>query len=349
MLSPIDPKELLIKSASFPLVDVRSPAEFEQGHIPGAVNIPLFSNEERAFVGTRYHKAGKDAALLIGLDFVGPKMSAFIKKANSLFRGKSKELLIYCWRGGMRSNSMAWLLGTAGYKVHVLAGGYKSYRAFIRQEAGKGAPMIVLGGMTGAGKTAILLELKQLGEQIIDLENLASHKGSVFGYLGQSQQPTNEQFENDLYSHWMVLDPSRIVWIEDESRSIGSVALPTPFFDRMKQQPLVFIDVPEQIRVDRLVTEYAGFDPDLLSEALLKIAQPLGGQGVTEALIKIKNHEFALAISLVLTYYDKMYNRALQKFDNRIIYRMAVTSGNAKRNAAEVLKFAAGFRNRVPF
>jgi tRNA 2-selenouridine synthase len=192
--------------------------------------------------------------------------------------------------------------------------------------------------MTGSGKTEILYELKKLGEQIIDLEQLAHNKGSVFGYLGQLPQPTNEQFENDLFDEWSKLDVTKPVWLEDESRSIGAVGLPGPFFERMKEQPMVLLNVPLEIRVDRLVKEYAGFDKSLLADALMKIAQPMGGKAFSEATLSIIEGRFTQAITLVLEYYDKMYRKALLKFNNRIIHEIETNTGDAKANAELMLK-----------
>lgn len=315
------------------MIDVRSPGEYALRHIPGAVNLPLFNDQERAEVGTRYKSAGRDAAFLIGLDFVGVKMSGFVKKLQSICQGKPNEVLVHCWRGGMRSSSMAWLFSSAGYKVYLLEGGYKAYRAYIRAESGIGAPMIVLGGMTGSGKTGILHELRKMGEQVIDLEGLAHNKGSVFGYLGQTEQPTNEQFENNLFDEWIKLDHSKPVWLEDESRSVGAVGIPGPFFDRMKQQSMVLIQMPFEKRVERLVVEYTVFDKKILIDALTKIAQPIGGQAYKEAVVAIEEDRFAPAIRIVLGYYDKTYMKALKKFSNRNIFEIETNTGDVQQNA----------------
>lgn len=329
--------------AEMPLIDVRSPGEYAIGHIPGAVNIPLFSDEERAKVGTLYKQSGKEAALFLGLDFVGPKMSGFIKKLKSLIRGKTNKAALYCWRGGMRSSSMAWLFSTAGFDATLLQGGYKAYRTYIRQQSGSGAPIFVLGGMTGSGKTEVLHQLQKMGQQVIDLENLAHNKGSVFGYLGQPPQPTNEQFENLLFEEWSKLDPSKPVWLEDESRSIGAVGQPPVFFDRMKLSPLILLRVPSEIRVKRLLEEYTGFDKMLLQEALEKISRPLGGEGIAEARKEIQEGDFAPAIRLVLKYYDKTYEKALQKFNQREITELHSETGDAEANANMILSH---LRNR---
>ncbi|PKO99910.1 MAG: tRNA 2-selenouridine(34) synthase MnmH [Bacteroidetes bacterium HGW-Bacteroidetes-9] len=340
MIYPVSPQQLFELKSRFPVIDVRSPGEYAMGHIPGAVNLPLFNDQERAEVGTRYKRAGRDAAFLIGLDFVGVKMSGFVKKLQSICQGKPNEVVVHCWRGGMRSGSMAWLFSSAGYKVHLLEGGYKAYRAYIRAESGIGAPMIVLGGMTGSGKTGILNELKKMGQQVIDLEGLAHNKGSVFGYLGQIEQPTNEQFENNLYDEWVKLDHSKPVWLEDESRSVGAVGIPGPFFDRMKQQSMILIQVPHEIRVERLIVEYAGFDKKMLIDALTKIAQPIGGLAYKEAVVAIEEDRFAPAISLVLGYYDKTYLKALKKFSNRSVFEIETNTGDVCQNAKLVLPVA---------
>ncbi|HEU4717669.1 MAG TPA: tRNA 2-selenouridine(34) synthase MnmH, partial [Bacteroidia bacterium] len=210
-------ENFLLESTGIPVADVRSPAEFAGGHIPGAFNIPLFTNEERAAVGTIYKQQGNEAAVLKGLEFVGPKMTAFILKARENAPGK--KIAVHCWRGGMRSASMAWLFETAGMEVLLLSGGYKAYRNFVLSNTGRKFDLRVVGGETGSGKTDILHELARKGEQVLDLEGLARHKGSSYGAIGQDPQPTVEQFENDFVHALTKLDPSRPVWIEDESRS----------------------------------------------------------------------------------------------------------------------------------
>lgn len=333
MVSIVGPEWLFYERKDLPLIDVRSPSEFLQGHLPHAVNIPLFTDEERAVVGTRYHDAGKDAALLVGLEFAGAKLPEYVKRLNKITKGKTREIILYCWRGGMRSASLAWLFSTAGYHARVIEGGYKACRSYIRQHSGKGSPMLVLGGMTGSGKTDIIHELGRLGDQIIDLEGIAHNRGSVFGHLGQLPQPTNEQFENNLFDAWSKLDPSKPVWIEDESRSIGTVSLPGPFFEQMKRSLLVMLRVPFNIRVARLCNDYAGFEKNSLLDSLGKITQAIGGQGIADAQRHILAGNFAPAIMLVLAYYDKTYQKAMLKYNERYVKELNTDTGDPVYNA----------------
>ena len=296
----IDALHFLERSQYLTVIDVRSPIEFRQGHIPGALNLPLFDDEERKRVGMLYKNSGREASVLLGLEIVGPKMAGFVKEVRKYVKGK--DLLLHCWRGGMRSGGMAWLFEMAGFNVFVLEGGYKSYRRFIRQQLNEPFHLIVLGGYTGSGKSEVLRQLKNLGEQILDLEAIAHHKGSAFGDLGQEKQPTNEQFENDVYQALNHLDCNKPIWVEDESRSIGTVSVPDPFLMQMKQSPLIFMDVERKFRVPKLVEEYAMYDAGLLEKAIRKISEKLGGLNTKLALEAIERKDFAQAIELVLAY-----------------------------------------------
>ena len=181
---------------------------------------PFFQTRERVRVGTLYKRKSRELAFLEGLDFIAPKLRFFVEEAKRLV--PNKKILIHCWRGGLRSQSMAVLLEAAGFSCRILEGGYKAYRTYCREELlDKDVRLILVGGKTGSGKTVILHELIHLQEQVIDLEGLANHKGSVFGMLGQKQQPTQEQFENNLYECFSTFDAKRRIWIESESQSIG--------------------------------------------------------------------------------------------------------------------------------
>ncbi len=292
------------------LLDVRSPGEYRQGHIPGARSFPLFTDEERARVGTLYKQKGKDDAMELGLAFVGPKMAGFVQQAKVL--APKKQLAVHCWRGGQRSQSMAWLFRQAGFDVVTLEGGYKAYRHHILEHFGRLPLQIwIVGGKTGSGKTKILHELHKLGEQIIDLEQLAHHKGSAFGFIGESEQPTVEQFENDLFEAISKVDPARRVWMENESRSIGRVFIPESFWKVMKAAGLLNVEIPEDARIRNLLTDYVLTDKADLEKAFLKIDRKLGGQHLKTALEALQQDDFATAAQIALRYYDKTYQHCL--------------------------------------
>lgn len=287
------------------ILDVRSPGEYEHGHIPGAICFPLFSNEERTQVGTCYKHRGREAAVELGLAIVGPKLVEFVSTAKQLV--PDRHVRLHCWRGGMRSGSMAWLLETAGFKVGVLEGGYKAFRRWVRSTLAVPKPIITLGGMTGTGKTAILQELAHHGEQILDLEHWAHHRGSSYGALGLPAQPSTEQFENLLALAWADLKPDHPVWIEAESRMVGTCRIPDELFGPMRQAPIVQIERSQAERLQILLAVYGEADREALITATERIARRLGGQHAQVAVEAIRVGDLATAIEIVLTYYDKTY------------------------------------------
>jgi len=340
MVEKIGVEEFLKLAGNFPVADVRSPAEFAQGHIPVAFNLPLFSDEERSAVGILYRKSGKEASILKGLDIVGPKMSGFVKHARKAAPGH--QLLMHCWRGGMRSDSMAWLLSTAGFKVKLLEGGYKAYRKFIRNELNATNQFVILSGKTGSGKTEVLLKMKSMGMQVIDLEGLANHKGSAFGALGENPQPTNEQFENDLYKVYSELNHEQTIFLEDESRSIGKVVMPEVFFQNMRACPVIRIEMGEEQRIQRLVVDYCKFPKEQLIDSVKKIERRIGGQHAKKIIEAIKTEDFYTAVAMVLGYYDKTYNYGLTKRENPQIHYLETDTLDAGKNAELVIGFYKG-------
>ncbi|MCK5693364.1 MAG: tRNA 2-selenouridine(34) synthase MnmH [Bacteroidales bacterium] len=299
-------------SARFPVVDVRAPLEFQQGHIPGAVNIPLFDDNERKVVGTAYKKENKEAAMYAGLEFAGKKLVKLAKQGERA-AGKNKTLLVHCWRGGMRSKSMVWLFETMGLTCYLLEGGYKSYRSYAREVLETPLNLLVIGGRTGSGKTAILHHLSLLGEQVIDLEGLAHHKGSAFGALGELDQPSTEQFENDLCKELLPLDTKKVTWIEDESRNVGKCVIPGELYSRMKETEIVFLDISREQRARHLVGDYAQYEQEALRTCVLKIEKRLGGDRTREALEAIDREDYYQTAMITLHYYDKAYMHSLEK------------------------------------
>ena len=329
-------EEFLPLTDTLPLVDVRSPAEYVQAHIPGAVNIPLFDNEERKQVGIRYKQGGKENAVMLGLEYVGPKMADFAKQARKL--AINKQILVHCWRGGMRSASMAWLFETAGLRATTLEGGYKAYRGYIRAQFSKPVKMYVLGGYTGSGKTSILKELEKRGEQFLDIEGIAHHKGSVFGPLGQKEQPSNEQFENNLADVWRKFDFSKPVWVEDESRHLGRCGVPDTLFRQMRNATVIKAIVPKAERIKRLVDEYGSFEKELLAEQIEKIRTRLGGQFANEAIKALDHGDLAYVADLTLRYYDKAYEHGISKRDPETIITLDLEKDDPVENANAILE-----------
>ncbi|TSA25510.1 MAG: tRNA 2-selenouridine(34) synthase MnmH [Bacteroidetes bacterium] len=334
----LDPSDFLAASDSLPVVDVRSPAEYQQGHIPGAINIPLFNDQERAEVGTHFVQSGRAEAILRGLDITLPKTGKLLKSIREQASGNN--LLVYCWRGGLRSLTMAWLFETNGYQVSLLEGGYKAYRRYIRNRLALPARVVVLGGYTGSGKTEVLNQLAVKGEQVIDLEQLASHRGSAFGGIGMPVQPTSEQFENTLYDRWRTLDPEKFIWLEDESRMIGQVTLPDPIIRKIQEYPLIILEVPKALRVERLVKEYSCTDDRYLQEAVMKIEARLGKPRVKGALICISRQEYAHVADEMLTYYDKAYLFSVNRRKDQPRYFIRIERFDAGEIATRLIDFA---------
>jgi tRNA 2-selenouridine synthase len=311
--------EFLKLSETQPVLDVRTPAEFEQGHITGAINFPLFTNEERIIIGTLYKQEGKQPAVLKGLEIVGPKLHKFISEATKI--NNSGTFLFHCWRGGMRSASMAWLFETYGFKCIILKGGYKNYRNHVLESFNQRKNIIVLGGKTGSGKTLILQKLKDQGEQIIDLEKLAHHKGSSFGAFGEEKQSSQEQFENELSYQFSKIDAEKKCWIEDESRKIGVNILPLGIWEQMRNTKVICVDLPVEIRVNYLVTEYGKFTKEELKTAIERIGKRLGGQHLKKALEAVEQNDLKTACEVSLVYYDKTYSFGLnQREKEKIIH-----------------------------
>lgn len=331
-------EDFLQQSKTHLVLDVRSEGEFNYGHIPNAINLPLFNNDERKLVGTAYKKQSKNEAILLGLDLVGKKMADFIRFVQPLI--KEQKVFVHCWRGGMRSGSMAWLLNLFGYKVFVLQGGYKSYRHHVLNTIAQRFSYIVLGGRTGSGKTEVLHELKKIGEQVIDLESLAHHKGSAFGALGQEPQPSTEEFENLLAEELKTFDATKKVWLEDESKTIGKVFLDLNFWNRIRLSSLYVIDLPIEVRVKKLVREYGNFSEEDLKTSFVKIVKRLGTEQCQKAIDAVEEKNFSTAANIALNYYDKAYDKGISLKETQAIFRFAFKEYDVAVIAKTLLKQA---------
>ncbi len=328
---------LKLQKEGNPVIDVRSPAEFEAGHIPGALNMPLFSNEERAEIGTLYKQSGQEPAILRGLEIVGPKMAGFVRQAKEL--PYQQQLLVHCWRGGMRSGSFGWLLNTAGLPAVTLAGGYKSYRSKLLAFFDTSFALYVLTGGTGSGKTELLHLLKEKGEQVVDLEGLAHHKGSVFGGMGQQEQPSSEQFQNELFLQMQEMDPTQPIWVEDESISLGNVFIPHPLWNQLRRAPLIRTELSRAARVERLVKEYGLFDTQALAAAIHKITKRLGGQHAKAALEALEENNLKEVASILLVYYDKAYEIGINKRKELLQFEAEYEFFNPETITQDILQY----------
>ncbi len=335
MVESLNINNFLKQAEKIPVIDVRTPAEFEHAHIPGAYNIPLFSNEERAQVGTTYKKQGKEQAVELGLKLVGSKLYDFVRQAKKI--AKDKKLLVHCWRGGMRSASMAWLFQTAGLDVKTLEGGYKAYRRYVKRFFAQDFKLIVLGGMTGSGKTGILEAMQAMGEQVINIEKVARHKGSAFGALGEKKQPSTEQFENNLYESCKNINIEKEVWVEDESQAVGYVRIPEELYVQIRKAPIIKVNIPKNERIRYLLDEYGHFDKELLEKSILKIKKRLGGQQTQEAISALYEGNIAKAIEISLNYYDKAYNYGISKRNPDLIFEMNLKKIDVRENAHKIL------------
>ena len=356
MNTPLNISEFIKLSRKIPVIDVRSPAEFEHGHIPSAHAVPLFDDEERAKIGTAYKQIGREKAIKIGYELANPKINFYIHQIEKIVHGEQlnpakretieylnvepKTVLIHCWRGGLRSAKFAELLNEYGFKTHTLVRGYKAYRNFVLKSFDNKASVFIIGGETGSGKTEILRKIAEHGEQIIDLESIAHHKGSAFGSLGEKPPPTQEQFENDLASHWNNLDFSKRIWLEDEAQSIGKKLLPKELWNKMKQAPILRLKVSKSKRIERLVGDYGRFSKEELAACIEKIQQRLGGQHVKRALEELQKGNLHEVADIALTYYDKAYNYDHEKRNMKDVFIIECESADASLNADKLIEFA---------
>jgi tRNA 2-selenouridine synthase len=337
-------EEFLELAKTHPVFDVRSPGEYNHAHIPGAHSLPLFTDEERKVVGTTYKQQSREAAIKTGLDFFGPKMRSIVESSESVVGSQqpkdselrtpdsrlrtpdSRTILVHCWRGGMRSEAIAWLLDLYGFKVYTLIGGYKKYRNYVLYTFRLPFRFNIIGGYTGSGKTALLKALKEKGEKVIDLEGIAKHKGSAFGSIGMPQQPGQEMFENLLSAELRALSGDQNsesmgaspkggglvgAWLEDESQRIGLVNIPTDLWATMRQSPVFFLDIPFEERLKQIVQEYGQLDQEKMIGAIERISQKLGYNHAKSAISYLKEGKITESFGILLKYYDKFYFRSL--------------------------------------
>jgi tRNA 2-selenouridine synthase len=317
-MNTIDIESYLQRPQKCPIIDVRSESEYEAGHIPGALNVALFNDEERHEIGKTFKSEGQKKAIKRGLEFVGPRMKSLIEEVEKI---AENTVLIHCWRGGMRSRSISWLLDLYGIPNQVLDGGYKAYRRYLIEYFNQDLKLIILTGLTGSGKTEVLNAMSTMGEQVVDLEGLARHKGSSFGKQLAQGQPTNEQFQNQLFHEFFNLDKSRRIWLEDESFRIGRVNFIESLYLQKNRAPHVLIELPKQERVDFLCKHYGVIDQEHLIRATTEISKKLGRENTEAAIEAISNKDLNAAAATILTYYDKRYQKSIESKHAQIVNR----------------------------
>ena len=328
------------RNLTSPIIDVRSPGEYSQGHWPGAINIPLFSDQEREAIGKSYKKESRLKAILYGLKVTLPntkKLLEIILQTASKDEKEEKSLRIYCWRGGMRSSSFAWLARTIGIKTYLLKNGYKNYRKWVLSQFETDLPIRLIGGKTGTRKTDLLNYISNESIFVIDLEGIANHRGSSFGSLGMEVQPSTQQFENILAESVNKFHKSNAkeIWIEAESSNLGKCRIPNSLYTKMKRAPILEIIKTKNERVDNLVNIYSQNSQNELKDAVNRISKRLGPQRTQEALLAIDKKEWSKACNAMLDYYDKCYEYELKKTKN--INSIDVTGLSLKLTMMKIL------------
>ncbi len=332
------------RSFKGPLIDVRSPNEYYKGHMPNSINIPLFDNDERSIIGTIYKKEGRKKAVIEGLKFFEKKMEILLDKlfmsidCYKNIPNKNNEFFIriYCSRGGMRSQSIAWLLEKFKFNPVTLVGGYKIYRRGVLDSFSKKLNIVVIGGKTGTGKTKLLSLLEKNNYQTIDLEGFACHRGSTFGGLGMKQQPSNEQFENIIAEKLNSFKSSNNIFVEAESANIGKCKIPHELFNQMKNSRRIEIIRSESNRLDELIETYSVFKKEELQDSVLRIKKRLGPQRTKIALESINNERWDLVCKSVLDYYDKCYE--YEKVGKKNIKLLDLTDKKYDESVLELVK-----------
>jgi len=318
----INIEDFLELAKTYLVLDVRSPSEYAHARIPNAQSLPLFSDEERKVVGTTYKQLSRENAIKFGLDYFGPNMRKMVEKVESLSKVSdnephtSKKILIHCWRGGMRSGAVSWLLDLYGFQVFTLEGGYKVYRNWILQQFEKSYNFKIIGGFTGSGKTPLLYGLQKNNHAMIDLEGLANHKGSALGGIGQEPQPSQEMFENLLGMELSKYDVQTQIFLEDESQRIGNMQIPMAMWHNMRKSIVYFVDIPFEERLDYLTKEYGKQAKSELVTAIMRIQKRLGGLETKNAINYLLENDFKESFRILLKYYDKWYEKGLYNREN---------------------------------
>lgn len=300
------------------ILDVRSPAEYADDHIPNAISVPVLNNEERAHIGTLFSKVSPFEAKKQGAVLIARNIARHVEESFS-HHPKSWQPLVYCWRGGMRSGAMAHILAQIGWRSERLEGGYKAYRRMVintLETLPKQLNFSVINGSTGSGKSHLLHALADQGAQVLDLEHLAQHRGSLLGKLPEQTQPSQKTFETRLWHILSTFQSDRPVYIEAESRKVGSLSVPNALHERMRASPCINIEATQEARISLLMHDYAHFmhNPLLLTDRISILIDMHGRSVISRWTEMIKKNEWALLVEALLSqHYDPAYKRSSER------------------------------------
>ncbi|HML79680.1 tRNA 2-selenouridine(34) synthase MnmH [Geobacter sulfurreducens] len=318
------------------VVDVRTPLEYEEDHLPGAINVPLLTNEERVEIGTIYKQTGPLEARRRGLNLTAHRFPAMVE---AIARAAAdRPILVYCWRGGLRSKTVVSILDLAGFDAVQLQGGHKAFRHLVLssfEPFTPPAPLVVLHGMTGVGKTTFLLQLARAGHAVVDLEGLARHRGSAFGELGLRQDISQKRFETLLWDAFRRLPAGCPILLEGESRRIGRLTLPGNLYDVMRGSVKLWCEASVATRVARLTEEYGRPEyRDGMAGALERIRKKLGGDNYEAIKSHLDRWEMEPFMEgLIRHYYDKLYYKTRDWVEDAVISLEDFSSGERELNA----------------
>ena len=325
------------------IIDARTEDEFDLDRLPGALNWPSLTNEERIRVGTLYKQVSPFEANKVGASLVAANISRHIDR-HVMPLSREWQALIYCWRGGKRSGSLALVLGQIGFRVWLIEGGYKAFRAEMIQDIARLSPLLhfqVITGPTGSGKTRLLQALSHSGAQVLDLEDLAKHRSSVLGRIPGQPQPSQKHFDTLVWDKLRSFDPQRTVFVEAESKKVGNLAVPQSLMDVMRQSPCIDLQLSDDERVKLLLDDYAFFADDLglFSERLSMLTELKGKNVVNAWQQQLVNGEVEQVVrDLLISHYDPTYAKSVAR--NFVRYPQATAAPLADRHAASMQALA---------
>lgn len=343
LVQTADPAALAAYDA---IIDVRSPVEFAEDHVPGAINLPVLTNTERAEVGTIYVQESRFRARRIGAAHIARNVATYLERELAERDGSFRPL-IYCWRGGQRSNAMALILSSVGWRTGLLEGGYKTYRRRVSAALYDGElphRLLLIDGPTGCGKTELLHRLADLGVQTLDLEALAAHRGSLFGAIPGAAQPSQKMFESRLLAALEALDPARPVFVEAESSKIGERMIPPALWKPMEAASRIVLTAPVEARARYLVAAYGEFtrDPAALDEVLARVPDRPGRKRLAEWRAMAEAGDFeGLAGALIALHYDPAYGRSGRTDARPVLAEITLADVGPAELAAAAARIAA--------